>query len=66
MTDEEAAAWDDCYDAEEEGIYVRRENDGKVLDELDETLAAPLVLDYQMSAVDEASFKEYIARGPGH
>ena len=65
MTDEEAAAWDDCYDAEEEGIYVRRENDGKVLDELDETLAAPLVLNYQMSAVDEASFKEYIARAQG-
>lgn len=75
MTDEEKDLWEDCYmsaeEARQEGIsaaddvYVRKALDGDVLDALDESLVIPLVLDYQMCAVDETTFKSYIAAAQG-
>lgn len=64
MTEDETAVWDGCYEAEEDG-YRRTESEEEKLDELDTELAIPLILNYQMSAVDEATFKTYIANAQG-
>ena len=39
--------------------------DKKQLDELDDTLLLPLLMNYQMSSVDEQTFKESVAKQTG-
>lgn len=60
MTDEEIQNWENSFVADGE-IYARSVEDEKSLDELDEALILPLIMNYQMSAVDEDAFKESIA-----
>lgn len=64
MTEEEAASWEACY-AKEGDLYVLTEQDDDLLDELDETLIVPIMLNYQMSIVDGAAFKTLIAQTQG-
>ena len=65
MTEEEQSSWEACYEQTEDGIYERTEEDKDTLDALDEELAVPLLLDYQMSSVDVDTFKSYIAQAQG-
>ncbi len=64
MTEDEISDWDSCYEASE-GVYVLTQTEEEKLDELDGELSIPLILNYQMSAVDEATFKTYIANAQG-
>ena len=60
MTEDEITEWENAY--EEDGDhFVRTENDGDTLDDLDGDLSMALVMNYQMSMMDEATFKETIA-----
>ena len=60
MTEDEAAIWERCFEADGD-IYVRTVTDEAELDELDETLMIPLLLNYQMSAIEEDTFRESMA-----
>jgi len=64
MTEEEISTWEGIYEKDGD-IYRLNEEDEKRLDELDEELSTALILDYQMSAVDEASFKKMMAKQMG-
>ena len=60
MTEDEITEWENAY--EEDGDhFVRTENDGDTLDDLDGDLSMAFVMNYQMSMMDEATFKETIA-----
>ena len=64
MTEEEATAWEDSYEADGD-IYVRTVTEEEKLDELDETLMIPLLMNYQMSAVEEETFRASLAEQAG-
>lgn len=60
MTDEEIKSWENSF--EQDGDLYRRTVTGKdELEALDETLILPLIINYQMSAVDEETFKKTMA-----
>ena len=60
MTEDEITEWENAY--EEDGDhFVCIENDGDTLNDLDGDLSMALVMNYQMSMMDEATFKETIA-----
>ena len=75
MTEEEVLQWEDAYLNAEEAkaagidtttdVFVRANLEEEVLEQLDEELIVPIMLNYQMSIVDEASFKTYIAQAQG-
>ncbi len=64
MTEEEGRSWDDCYVKDQQG-YTRVELGKDELDALDDAFIVPVMLNYQMSVVDEATFKTYIAGAQG-
>lgn len=64
MTDEEAEAWKSCFDMEGE-IYHRIINDEESLEAMDEMLVLPIIMNYQMSSVDETAFKQSMAEQMG-
>lgn len=64
MTEEESELWESIYDKDGEA-YSLNVTDGEVLNELDEKLVLPLIMNYQMSAIDEAAFKKGIAAQTG-
>ncbi|NTU89748.1 MAG: ABC transporter ATP-binding protein, partial [Actinobacteria bacterium] len=64
MTDDEVKTWNESYTVDGE-VYRLNVTDEDALDVLDQELSMPLILDYQMSAVDEASFKKMIAEQTG-
>lgn len=64
MTEEETELWEGSYEAQDD-IYVRMVQDEALLDSLDESLTIPLLMNYQMSAVDEDSFRSMIAAQSG-
>lgn len=64
MTDEEIQSWESCFETEGD-IYYRSIDDEETLAELDETLVLPLILNYQMSSVDENTFKQSVAEQMG-
>lgn len=64
MTEEESELWESIYDKDGEA-YSLNVTDGEVLNELDEKLVLPLIMNYQMSAMDEAAFKKGIAAQTG-
>ncbi len=64
MTDEEKQIWESCYTGEED-CFVRKELSKEELEEYDETFAIPLILNYQMSAIDEDTFKSMVAEQTG-
>ncbi len=59
MTEDEAAIWEESYDLDD-GIYKRNISDKERLEELDESFSEVLMINYQMSMVDEATFKKQL------
>ena len=57
MADEEKESWENSYKKDGD-VYRLTVTDKKQLDELDDTLLLPLLMNYQMSSVDEQTFKE--------
>ena len=64
MTDQEIDSWEDSY-AIQNGICYRKNLDQGKLEELDERLALPLIMNYQMSAMEETAFKKMLAEQSG-
>ena len=64
MTTEEKNLWEDSYEKDNE-TYERKALTKEELEKADDTLALPLALAYQMSAVEEDTFKETIAAQMG-
>lgn len=64
MTDEETAIWEDCYEVQED-ICVRVVEDEDELDQMDDQFVIPLLMNYQMTAIDETSFRKSIAAQTG-
>ena len=64
MTEEECRQWENSYreDGEIYRLTVEKEDE---LEKLDDMLALPLVLSYQMSAMEEGAFKEAVAKQSG-
>lgn len=59
MTEEEQQEWNDSYTASD-AFWERNELDEDKLDQLDQDLTIPILLNYQMSMVDEASFRDMV------
>ena len=64
MTDEEKESWENSYKKDGD-VYCLTVTDKKQLEELDDTLLLPLLMNYQMSSVDEQTFKESVAKQAG-
>ena len=64
MTEEEALKWEESFEADGD-IYVRTVTDEEQLEALDDMLMIPLLMNYQMSAIDEDSFRASVARQAG-
>ncbi len=64
MTEEEKKTWEDSY-TKNNGIYERKELSKDTLEELDDTFEVPLIMNYQMSAVDEDTLKQTLAKQMG-
>lgn len=60
MTDDEADLWKGLYKADGE-FYKLKDKSSKELDEADEKLNLPLIMNYQMSTLEVSSFKKTIA-----
>lgn len=64
MTDEEIDTWNSIY--EENGEYYElQETSDKRLNEVDEELTLPLIMNYQMRAMEEDTFKQMLAQQTG-
>ena len=64
MTDEETNTWKDIYEKKDD-LYVLKELSNKELDDIDEELTLPLIMNYQMRAMEVDTFKEMIAKQMG-
>lgn len=64
MTEEEVSVWEESFEVDGD-IYVRTVTEEEKLDELDETLMVPLLMNYQMSAIDEDTFRASLAEQTG-
>lgn len=64
MTDDEADLWKGLYRADGE-FYKLKDKSSKELDEADEKLTLPLIMNYQMSTLEVSSFKKTIANQMG-
>ena len=64
MTDEEESTWESIYDKDGD-IYRLNVNYETGLDDLDELFAVPLIMNYQMSAMEETAVKELVAEQTG-
>ena len=64
MTDEETNTWKDIYEKKDD-LYVLKELSNKELDDIDEELTLPLIMNYQMRAMEVDTFKETIAKQMG-
>ena len=64
MTEEEQDEWEISYEKDGE-IYRLKVRDKNELERLDEDYAIPLILDFQMSAVEENQFKEMVSQYMG-
>lgn len=64
MTAEEADLWQVSF-TEDGDVYRRIEMSEDVLEQLDDTFMLPLLLNYQMSSVEEEQFKSMIAQQSG-
>ena len=61
MTEEEQEQWQDAYEVQGE-LCDQKDLSGDTLDELDEELMIPILLNYEMSMVDEDSFRKIVAQ----
>ena len=64
MTDEEADLWESIYEQDGD-IYRLQVTSRSELNEIDDTLAVPLIMNYQMSAMEESAVKELVAKQTG-
>ena len=64
MTEDECKTWESLYTLKD-GIYELSEKSEKKLDEVDEQMVLPLIMNYQMSAMEEDTFKGLIAKQMG-
>ena len=64
MTEDECKTWESLYTLKD-GIYELSKTSEKKLDEVDEQMVLPLILNYQMSAMEEDTFKGLIAKQMG-
>ena len=64
MTEEGVQIWEDSYEEKVEG-YLRKDMSDEELSSLDETLLVPILMNYQMSAMEENAFRELIAAQTG-
>lgn len=64
MTEDECKTWESLYTLKD-GIYELSEKSEKKLDEVDEQMVIPLIMNYQMSAMEEDTFKGLIAKQMG-
>ena len=64
MTENESAEWQSCYEQDGD-IYRLAVSKGNELEELDERFAIPLILNYQLSSMEEHNFKQQIAEQSG-
>lgn len=65
MTKEEKQIWASSYEATQHDTYERSVTDKDTLDELDSEFVIPLILNYQMSQMEEDQFKEMLATQTG-
>ena len=65
MTKEEKTLWASSYEATQHKTYECSVTDKDTLDELDSEFAIPLILNYQMSQMEEDQFKEMLATQNG-
>ena len=64
MTDDEADLWESLY-TKKDGYYERNKASEKELDTADETLTVALLMNYQMGAMEETAFKQFVAQQTG-
>ena len=64
MTEDECKTWESLYTLKD-GIYELPEKSEKKLDKVDEQMVLPLIMNYQMSAMEEDTFKGLIAKQMG-
>lgn len=64
MTEDEVKAWEDSFEQKGD-VYHRVVNEKEDLDFLDEQMVLPLIMNYQMSSIDEDTFKKSIAEQMG-
>lgn len=64
MTEKERTVWEESYEKDGD-VYTCSVTEEERLDELDDTFLLPLLMNYQTSAIDEASFKSMLAKQTG-
>lgn len=64
MTEDECKTWESLYTLKD-GIYELSEKSEKKLDKVDEQMVLSLIMNYQMSAMEEDTFKGLIAKQMG-
>ena len=64
MTEDECKTWESLYTLKD-GIYELSKTSEKKLDKVDEQMVLPLIMNYQMSAMEEDTFKGLIAKQMG-
>lgn len=64
MTEDEVKAWEGSFEQKGD-VYHRVVNEKEDLDFLDEQMVLPLIMNYQMSSIDEDTFKKSIAEQMG-
>ena len=64
MTDKETNTWKDIYEKKDD-LYELKDLSNKELNDIDEELTIPLIMNYQMRAMEVDTFKETIAKQRG-
>ncbi len=64
MTEEEAARWGNCYEQDGDIFRLTEKNDKK-LNQLDQEFMLPVLLNYQMAAVEKTQFLKQFCGGEG-
>ena len=64
MTDGEADLWESIYEQDGD-IYRLQVTSESELNEIDDTLAVPLIMNYQMSVMEDSEVKEHVAKPTG-
>ena len=64
MTDKETNTWKDIYEKKDD-LYELKDLSNKELNDIDEELTLPLIMNYQMRAMEVDTFKEMIAKQMG-
>ena len=64
MTDKETNTWTDIYEKKDD-LYELKDLSNKELNDIDEELTIPLIMNYQIRAMEVDTFKETIAKQMG-